>query len=71
MAKGVKMKESFIFGIMAGAVVGMLVYKYSKDAQNLVDKGEMMIKEEMENCKKKMSKAPKKVKSAVKSAIKK
>lgn len=54
------MKESFMFGVMIGALAGIAVYKYSKEAKQVVDKGEKIIKSEIQNCKKEIKSAMKK-----------
>ncbi|MDD4110927.1 MAG: hypothetical protein PHS54_05210 [Clostridia bacterium] len=49
-------KESFIFGAMIGAAVGVMLYKYNSEAKKAIDKGEKMIKEKMEDCQNNMNK---------------
>jgi hypothetical protein len=51
------MKESFIMGALIGAAVGVMIYKNSNEAKKLVDKGEQMIKQEIDKCKKNIAKA--------------
>ena len=46
------MKDCLIFGMMVGMVAGALIYRYSTNVQNVADKGEKMIKEEVQKIKK-------------------
>lgn len=46
------MKDCLIFGMLVGMVAGALVYRYSIDVQNIADKGEKMIKQEVQKIKK-------------------
>lgn len=50
----VMMKEGFIIGALLGATVGIMLYKNNSDAKQAIDKGEKIIKEKIENCKKDM-----------------
>ena len=49
-----------LFGMMVGMVAGALIYRYSIDVQNLADKGEKMVKQEVQKIKKAGSASAKK-----------
>lgn len=50
------MKEFYMMvGFGAGLVTGMLLYKHSQEAKKLVNKGENIVKQEMESITKSMS----------------
>ncbi len=61
------MKEGFIFGLMVGAFAGMIAYRYNKDVQKIADKGEKIVKEEIEM----MKDEAKKIKEEIKPEKKK
>ena len=46
------MKDSMLLGIAFGMIAGALVYRYSMDVQRLADKGEKMVKQEVQKIKK-------------------
>lgn len=50
------MKESFLIGALLGAAVGIVMYKHNNETKKFVDKGEQMIKQEIDKCKKNMAK---------------
>ena len=50
------MKDCLLFGMVVGMVAGALIYRYSTDVQNLADKGEQMVKQEVQKIKKAGSK---------------
>ena len=54
------MKDCLLFGMMVGMVAGALIYRYSIDVQNLADKGEKMVKQEVQKIKKSGSASAKK-----------
>lgn len=54
------MKDCLLFGMMVGMVAGALIYRYSIDVQNLADKGEKMVKQEVQKIKKAGSASAKK-----------
>ena len=54
------MKDCLLFGMMVGMVAGALIYRYSIDVQNLADKGEKMVKQEVQKIKKAGSASTKK-----------
>ena len=46
------MKEGILFGVMIGMLAGAMVYRYSQDVQKLADKGENLMKQEVQKIKK-------------------
>lgn len=56
-------KEGFIIGSILGAAVGILVYKNSTEAKKVIDKGEKLIKDKIEDYKKDLEKKVKKTTS--------
>ena len=55
------MKEGFVLGLMVGAFAGMMVYRYNKDVQKIADKGEKIVKNEIEMAKKEAKKIKKEI----------
>ena len=46
------MKEGILFGIVLGMFAGAMVYRYSQDVQKIADKGEKIMKQEVQKIKK-------------------
>lgn len=46
------MKDCLLFGMIVGMVAGALIYRYSIDVQNIADKGEKIVKQEVQKIKK-------------------
>lgn len=51
------MKEGLFCGLVAGIIVGAMLYKHSDDAKQVIDKGEEMAKKEIDNLKKSANKS--------------
>ena len=52
VAKEEIMKDCMLLGIAVGMIAGAMVYRYSLDVQKLADKGENMVKQEVQKIKK-------------------
>lgn len=46
------MKDCLLLGMVVGLVAGAMIYRYSNDVQSLADKGEQMVKQEVQKIKK-------------------
>lgn len=46
------MKEGILFGVVVGMLAGAMIYRYSQDVQKLADKGEKIMKQEVQKIKK-------------------